>query len=349
MSKFNKGGLPWAIGADVRDCLTAEDVINKADLNWTVEKCPLVAKMPLRIGTEISKNEFAYKGSVFHECKSAYATYRTDINRPLGIVQDRYEVIQNNDAFKFFNTVIGEGNGNARWDKAGCLNQGETVFVTAKLPVKTEVNGDPIDNYLIFSNGHAGNRSVDIMISPVRVACTNMLNGAINKSYAHIRIRHTQSAKEKLEIGSQVLKVACKQAIDVQGIYNTLYNKKMNDKEVMEYLCRQQLTQEEIEFLLSFDKEHGFERVINRQVRALESANISTRKANVLYNMFDYYCDGIAQQDIYGTVWGAYNAVTGFYCNVANLEGEKRMNSLVWGNANNNMNKAFSEAVAYAS
>lgn len=47
--------------------------------------------------------------------------------------------------------------------------------------------------------------------------------------------------------------------------------------------------------------------------------------------------------------WGAYNAITGFYCNVANLEGEKRMNSLVWGSANNNMNKALNEAMAYAS
>lgn len=65
--------------------------------------------------------------------------------------------------------------------------------------------------------------------------------------------------------------------------------------------------------------------------------------------MMDYYNDGIGQKDICGTAWGAYNAVTGFYCNVANLEGEKRMNSLVWGSANNNMNKALNAVVAYAS
>lgn len=58
--------------------------------------------------------------------------------------------------------------------------------------------------------------------------------------------------------------------------------------------------------------------------------------------------DGIGQKEIAGTAWGAYNAVTGFYSNVANLSGEKRMDSLLYGSANRVMNKALNLALADA-
>lgn len=350
MSKFNRGGLPWAIGKDVSDCVTAQDVMKKAGLDWSVQKCELVGKMPFRIGSnnDLGEDAFVHDGNIYRECANAYATYRTDCNYPLGIVKDKYEVVQNMDAFNFFNNAIGEGK--AIWDKAACLNMGEKVYVSAKLPVQTSVSKDDvIDNYLVFSNGHDGGSSVDIMITPVRVICTNMLNGALDKASCHIRLRHTKSIKEKLELGNQVLKVACSHALDAQELYRHLTTIKMSDEEVYKYLCELQLTPAEIERINQYDPNKGYARLVARDYRLLEAVEISSRKANQLYNMMDYYNDGIGQKDICGTAWGAYNAVTGFYCNVANLEGEKRMNSLVWGSANNNTNKALNSVVAYAS
>ena len=350
MSKFNRGGLPWVLGTDVSNCVTAQDVMKTAKLDWTVQKCELVSKMPFRIGSnnEVEEDSFVHDGNIYRECPNAFATYRTDINMPLGIVKDKYEIVQNMDAFNFFNNAIGEGK--AIWDKAACLNMGEKVYVSAKLPVQTSVGKDDvIDNYLVFSNGHAGNSSVDIMITPIRVICTNMLNGALDKAACHIRLRHTKSVKEKLELGAQVLKIACSHAIDAQELYRHLATIKMTDDQVAEYICKLQLTPAEIAKLNEVDPNHGYKRLISRDYHLIDAVEISTRKSNQLYNMMDYYIDGIGQKDICGTAWGAYNAITGFYCNVANLEGEKRMNSLVWGSANNNMNKALNEAMAYAS
>ena len=350
MSKFNRGGLPWVLGTDVSNCVTAQDVMKTAKLDWTVQKCELVSKMPFRIGSnnEVGEDSFVHDGNIYRECPNAFATYRTDINMPLGIVKDKYEIVQNMNAFNFFNNAIGEGK--AIWDKAACLNMGEKVYVSAKLPVQTSVGKDDvIDNYLVFSNGHAGNSSVDIMITPIRVICTNMLNGALDKAACHIRLRHTKSVKEKLELGAQVLKIACSHAIDAQELYRHLATIKMTDDQVAEYICKLQLTPAEIAKLNEVDPNHGYKRLISRDYHLIDAVEISTRKSNQLYNMMDYYVDGIGQKDICGTAWGAYNAITGFYCNVANLEGEKRMNSLVWGSANNNMNKALNEAMAYAS
>lgn len=51
MSKFNRGGLPWVLGKDVSNCATAQEVMKTAELDWTVQKCELVSKMPFRIGS----------------------------------------------------------------------------------------------------------------------------------------------------------------------------------------------------------------------------------------------------------------------------------------------------------
>ena len=351
MSKYNVNGLPWrnGLGKDVTMCETSAEVNKTAGLDWTVDKCPLVAKMPFGIGrnNEIDEDSFAHNGKIYRDCPKAFATYRTDINEPLGIVKSQYEIVQNADAFNFFDEAIGEGG--ATWDRAGYFGYGNKVFVTAKLNIDSDVEGDKINNYLVFSNSHDGSGSVNILLSPIRVICTNMLNGALMKNDCYIRLRHTKTVKERLEIGAQVLKVACEHALDAQEMYRQLAKVTMKDEQVYEYLCNLQLTPAEIQKIMQYDNKTGFKRLINRDYRLLEATEISTRKANILSNMFDYYNDGIGQKDIYGTAWGAYNAVTGFYCNVANLEGEKRMNSLVWGSANNNMNKALNNAIAYAS
>ena len=75
---------------------------------------------------------------------------------------------------------------------------------------------------------------------------------------------------------------------------------------------------------------------------------VDPRKANQIVSTLEYYFDGIGQKEIAGTAWGAYNAITGFYCNVANLEGEKRVQSLLYGGANKNMMQAMNDVVLYA-
>ena len=70
MSKYNSGGLPWALGKDVSDCQTAQEVMTKAGLDWSVAKCELVAKMPFRINGNNNviclENNVSVYGAEFH-------------------------------------------------------------------------------------------------------------------------------------------------------------------------------------------------------------------------------------------------------------------------------------------
>lgn len=349
MSRYIKNGLPWhsGIGKDVSDCTTAREVIEKAGLNWSVNKCELVAKMPFIVNGNNNINaldgDFIYDGNIYRNCPGAYSTYRTDINEPLGFVKNKYQIVQNYDAFNFFDDAIGPNK--AQWDRCGMFGYGHKIFISAKIPANITVGGDKVDSYLVFSNSHDGTSAVNILFAPIRVVCLNMLNSAIRSSDSYIRIRHTQGIRNKIINGSAILANAIEHSKSTEALYNSLYQFKMTDIEVLKYITDCNLTEDEKIFISSYEDNIGYKRLFNRDYVIIEDSGISTRKVNTIINQFEYYMDGFGQQQIAGTAWGAYNAITGFYSNVANLEKEKRVNSLLYGNANNVMSVALDNIV----
>ena len=351
MSRYSTRGLAWGTNwtIDVSDCKTSAEVMEKAKMDWGVDKCELVAEMPFGLNRDnsIAIGEFAHDGHIYRKCPNAFATFRTDKNIPLGIVKQKYEVVQNYDAFSFFDNAISRGE--AVWDKAGCFDDGRKIVVTAKLPgVITGPEGSPIDKYLVFANSHDGSCSVNIMFTPVRIICSNMLNSALDNADSYIRIRHTSSASSRLDFASGVIAAAIEQATAAEEIYKILGKCRVTEENVMKFLSETVLTEGEQAALNEFDPVNGLKKLLARDYYCMKSTNISTRKANTFANMYDYYLNGIGQRDILGTAWGAYNAVTGFYSNVVEMEPRKRMDSLTWGSANKAMNIALNRAYEIA-
>lgn len=347
MDKYINKGLAWGTNwtIDVSDCKTSAEVMEKAGMNWDVDKCDLVAEMPFGLNRDnsIAIGEFAHEGHIYRRCPNAYGTFRTDNNIPLGVVKQKYEVVQNRDAFAFFDNAIGRGE--AIWDKAGWFDNGRKIVVTAKLPGNIlGPFGDPIDKYLVFANSHDGSCSVNIMFTPIRIVCTNKLNSALNNADSYIRIRHTSSAGRRLDFAKGVISAAIEQAKSAEEIYKALGNVKMTEDNVIKYLSETVLSESEQTAIREFDPINGLKKLLQRDYYCMESTGISMRKANTFSKIYDYYLNGIGQNEILGTAWGAYNAITGYYSNVVEMEPHKRMDSLVWGTADKAMNVAFNRA-----
>ena len=221
------------------------------------------------------------------------------------------------------------------------------MFITAKLPITTKVGDDPIDNYLVFSTSHDGSSSIDILFTPVRVFCLNCLSAGIKESSAHIRIKHTKTAKERLDFGADMLRTALLYAENAQMFYESLLTVKMTDEQVRDYITRLTLSPAEYANVISESADYTIRKLFDRDYLTLERTGITTRKANILNNLFDYYKNGVAQEHIIGTAWGAYNAITGYYSNVKEQDGEKRMNNLVFGGDRLAINRALNEVVMY--
>ena len=139
---------------------------------------------------------------------------QTDV---LGVVGERYHVLQNEDLFSFGDTLL---DGGGRWETAGAIRGGRVVFGSLALERETvlDPNGvaDKVKTYLLINTSHDGSIAIQASITPVRVVCANTLNLALggvgrkrNKGIKQsFKIRHTQTAQGKVAIAREALGLA---------------------------------------------------------------------------------------------------------------------------------------------
>ena len=135
---------------------------------------------------------------------------QTDI---LGVVGERYHVLQNEDLFSFGDNIL---DGGGCWETAGSIRGGRVVFGSLALERETvlDPNGvaDKVKTYLLINTSHDGSIAIQASITPVRVVCANTLNLALgskrNKIKQSFKIRHTQTANGKVAIAREALGLA---------------------------------------------------------------------------------------------------------------------------------------------
>ncbi len=145
----------------------------------------------------------------------------------LGVVGKRYHVLQNVDAFEGFDTIFGEGL--AIYETAGALGRGERVWALAQIPgFITLPKEDQVKKYLLLVNTHDGSMGARVKLVAERVVCENTLNVALRESSGFdLTIRHTASAKQKLEDARNLFQGANSIFNDVNEIFQEMSQRKM--------------------------------------------------------------------------------------------------------------------------
>jgi phage/plasmid-like protein (TIGR03299 family) len=99
-------------------------------------------------------------------------------NGLLGVAGSGYRILQNTEAFTFFDDIVGSKQ--AIYHTCGALDGGKKVWILAKLPDSISVlKDDDVDKYLLLANGHTGTSGLTIRFTPVRVVCQNTLSQAL--------------------------------------------------------------------------------------------------------------------------------------------------------------------------
>jgi phage/plasmid-like protein (TIGR03299 family) len=158
------GQTPWhGVGTKIENPMGSAEAIKLAGLDWDVDVAPIITD------DQVQTNVDEYR-----------VTRRRTDEAILGVVSRGWKPIQNRDAFKLFDRVLGEGK--AFYNDAGSLQGGSKVFITAKLPEPILVGSakDPVDRYILLSNAHDGTRPLQMLFTPVRVVCCNTLNLALD-------------------------------------------------------------------------------------------------------------------------------------------------------------------------
>jgi phage/plasmid-like protein (TIGR03299 family) len=322
-SFFSVAQKAWhGLGQIVSDYPTSTEAVQFAGLDYRVEK--------RRLFTFDSANSFGNSDTVQPtvEVPSYYATVRTDNDTVLGVVGKDYGVVQNRDAFSFFDAIV-EGEG-ILYETAGALGKGERIFITAKLPAYIRVgNDDLIEKYLFLTTSHDGFSAITAAFTPVRIVCANTLNAALHNHTNSIKIRHTANAKERLQQAHRLMGISNKLSTELEEIFNQWTKVRIRDSEVKKL----------IELALAPAKE-----AING-LGAEKKELLSKQFQNTCDAAFTYAMSNPTQvvETTKGTLFGAYNAVTGYYQNVRSyMDGEAKLKSIVLGGtAQQRSTKAF--------
>jgi phage/plasmid-like protein (TIGR03299 family) len=306
-----RGEKAWhGLGQYVSEAMTSEQAIELGGLNYTVEKRPLYA--PGWAGTMV-------------EAEGHYGNVRTDNNEILGIVKGRYRIVQNKDAFGFFDTIIDRGE--AIFETAGALGKGERIFVTAKLPEDMLVRGEKVEKYIMLTNSHDGTSTIIAGFTPIRVVCNNTLTAALKNLDNKVSISHTASAESRLKEASRVMGIASKYMDEVNMTFESMTTRKLSDLEMKYFI----------------------ETVMKTSMKEDKSdKEASTRMKNLVDQVYSFAISHPTQttEAAYRTLWGAYNGISGYYNFLKDYKNaDQKMKDMNYGYANDKIAKAFDQAV----
>lgn len=205
----------------------------------------------------------------------------------LAVVGDRYNVVQNEQAFSFADTIL---DGGGRWETAGSIKNGTVIFGSLSFDsdvITLDPNGaaDKINKYLMVTTSHDGTSAVVAAKTNVRVVCANTLNFALRGVKQQFKIRHTQSVDGKI--------AAAREALAISHAYDEVF-----EAEAMALMA------------VKADAAM-FDKIVSTiYPRPEEDVKGAFKKYDTLRDTIDEVYASATIDNIRGTAWGVMNALT---------------------------------------
>jgi phage/plasmid-like protein (TIGR03299 family) len=249
--------------------------------------------------------------------------YRSDTKAALGIVSDRYQVVQPAQVINFYDELC-DRYGYAM-ETMGALKDGKVVWALAKTGVGAKIQGiDEVQAYLLLTTSFDGSGATTGKFTDVRVVCNNTLTMAMGKSASKsVAVRHNtafnaDSVKAELGVGKvweeHIAKLAA--LADVQ----------VTPQQQVDYLLKvyHDLTSKSIDA-----SKPNVERTMQRLAGILSQA------------------PGATMPTAFGTLYGLVNAVTYDVDHSPRAHSNDTRMASAWLGAGDNLKtKALEEAVA---
>lgn len=206
---------PWhGLGTCVENAPGSQEALKVAGLDWKVVQKPIFTEEGQLVG--------GFKANI-----------RDRDNQILGVVTDRYKVVQNEEALAFTDQLLGEG---VTYETAGSLQGGRRTWILAKLPQRYIISGDEITPYLVFMNSHDGTGAIKAAMTPIRVVCQNTLNLALSNAKRSWSANHVGNINGKLDDARYTLLYADKYMAELGRSIDRLNQIRLSDQKVYEYI-----------------------------------------------------------------------------------------------------------------
>jgi phage/plasmid-like protein (TIGR03299 family) len=225
------------------------------------------------------------KEPLFHNGRHLQGKFVTvQDGNPLGVVGRVYEVVQDGEAFDILTGLVDSSD--VEIECAFRTHGGRRSVVVARRPDHIKIAGEEITPFLTCMNTHDGSGQIELFTTPVRWGCDNVLRTAKSQAKTSYRIRHTPTARERVQQAREALELSFTFTDSLVLMGEELVNTKVTDREFDQFLKDLFPADEE-------DKgKRGHTRAINKQ--------------DSIRNL---YMTAPNLQNVKGTKWGAWNAV----------------------------------------
>ncbi len=220
-SPYPGAGLPpWHnLGTELVNPATAREAVEAADLNYTVIKIPW-KQIPESYLTDGNSD--------------SWAVMRTDTGAVLGIVEKHHQLVQNRDAFAFFDHLVAAGK--ATYIAAGTFGRGERLWIMARLPGFIGVHGnDIVGRHLLLSHSHTESPGTQVKLAPLRLVCFNTLTAPLDDR-GETFVRYSAQSARDWQWADSLLGSAIARYDQLDRTFNRMARTKINDRQLLDYV-----------------------------------------------------------------------------------------------------------------
>jgi len=321
------GAVPWhGLGVPVEDNLTPVEMMQAADLDWTVSKRPAYTI------NEPAHREGMDESNLLYVEDHHFLTRDSD-NKVLSHCGSDYVPIQNEEIFDFFKKFTEAGH--MTMETAGSLKSGSEVWGLAKIAADFQLaGGDEVKGYLLINQPHISGKAMTIKFTPIRVVCNNTLTVALRDGGAAFRMPHIRAFDDDVR----------QAAAEALGLSKA---RREEFKKQAEFLSSKQFTGDSVSNYIAelYQKDLFVEKAKDPQLIMREKF---TRTADMVMTAIDQ-SPGATLKAAKGTWWGALNGVT--FVEDHQRKGQAEGNALhsAWfGAGANRKAKALEKAIEYA-
>lgn len=252
--------------------ISTADMLQRAGLaGWNVRTAPVI-----------------YPEGVTPIDKSFYVLRDGDNGvESMAIVGDKYRPYQNEELLAFGDNLL---DGGAEWESAGFFRNGRTIYgaLTIQREFALDPNGanDKTNTYLLVTTSHDGSSSIRACVTPVRVYCQNTLTLAIKRAQQSWSVRHTQGTQGRLDEARKALDLTFSYMDEFEQVAKDLFETNISNDQ--------------------FDK--MFETIYPKPADDKKASFTAWQaKFDITRGL---YVSAPQNANIYGTAWGALNALT---------------------------------------
>jgi phage/plasmid-like protein (TIGR03299 family) len=175
---LERDGLPWhGLGQAMPEGASIDEWRKQAGMEWRIQR----SKVRYAVSRDANVE--------FEEMSDQHVLFRSDSKKPLGLVSEKYKVVQPSEVIEFFRDIAKAGG--LELSAAGTIFGGRRFWATAKIGEASPTSvKDKIGGYLLISTSADGSLATEVRRTTVRTVCQNTLAMAMRDAAASVKVSH---------------------------------------------------------------------------------------------------------------------------------------------------------------